>query len=654
MATPSDVPLRQVCLSQWSAEEVERGFDDRPLLLQVKRAPGPDTPQQMRIILFVHGLNSTAKTWLPFLSEAFSAPELQSFDFGLFNYQTSMFSRLNPFQRLPRVEDWARVLASTIQTTILNQERYDSFVLVGHSMGGLVSKFAVRCLVESDMPAAMRLHSLFTYGTPNHGSSRVSAIGSLLSPDLALLRAFSASIHDLQTFWNSRISAIPDTPGKTTVHQRAVISVKDYWVAPMSGISALPERFVLRLASSHAGLIRPSGATDPRVRWFTEQLRAIERWSECSLVEIRNGPGLDCFLGEDGPVKFVQKLFQALFVLDSGGAEGVAEGDVFGLRYEPSEVKGLDGRVIDRIPGSANLLRAIEVKEHVAYCTLERLVAEPAVERLISAVDELKRQGVEAFDEQHLETLVLSLFGRRAVKIPRRESDAWKGLEEIKDRILDQDCGSPTRERALRELLRGSRLFLADYPGSVMAASAAFHEAWSTVLLERYEEAEGLFERFCEQYPFSVSVGGARNWIEEIRHRVALRDSGNAAERQLELAEYLMKKDVASQEEAMRLGFEAYTQKPNLLAQITLPLRVAMACYYVFSQVLGLDTDTPEAIVDLLGKYRSDAQHREQMRAAIQSKVPFERTKLLVQLLDSASADFEVLEQALSKIPQHL
>src|SRR5262249_41074034 len=156
-------------------------------------------------------------TWLSFLGQAFPLPELADFDFALFNYQTSVVSRLNPLQRLPQVEEWAGVLANAIRSTIIEHEGYDSYVLVGHSMGGLVCKFAVRFFVENSMPALMRLQCLFTYGTPNHGSDRAGFMASLFSPDLALLRAFSAPIQQLQSFWNTRVSALPNVPGKLTI-----------------------------------------------------------------------------------------------------------------------------------------------------------------------------------------------------------------------------------------------------------------------------------------------------------------------------------------------------------------------------------------------------------------------------------------------------
>jgi pimeloyl-ACP methyl ester carboxylesterase/tetratricopeptide (TPR) repeat protein len=640
MATPSDVPLRQVTLTEWSARDVEEAFRDGPLLLQIRRAPGREDPRQRRIILFVHGLNSSATAWLGFLAEAFPAPELQTFDFALFNYQTSLVSRLNPFQRLPRVEDWARVLANVIQTILLKQERYESFVIVGHSMGGLVSKFAFRYLLESDAAAAMRLHSLFTYGTPNHGSDRAGLFGSLFSPDLAFLRAFSAPVHDLQTFWNSRISAIPETPGKLTVHERAIISVKDYWVAPASGISTLPEKFVQRLASSHGGLIEPSDANDPRLRWFIEQLQAIQKQSECFLIEIRNGPGVDCFVGEDAGLKFAKTLFESLFVLDSGGAEGVEKGDQFGLFYEPSEVRDREGRIVDRIPGSMNLLSAIDVKERVTYCKLLEFAYEPAFRGLDGALEELKSRGADEISEAQGQKLLLALFGRRASRIPRRESGAAKGLKDIYGRVLDEQKEAPAREKALRELLLASREFLSEHPGSVLSPKAAFHEAWSTMELGRYEEAAELFERFCEKYPFSTSVKGARRWIDEIRYRIRLRDSGNAPERQLELAEYFVKED-KSTEEAITLAFEAYSRKPELLGRMSLAVRVVMTTEYVFRRLFGMEIEAPQAIGVLLDQYRGDAGLREQTRVAIGAKAGPDRAKLLLQLLDSTSADWK-------------
>jgi tetratricopeptide (TPR) repeat protein len=270
----------------------------------------------------------------------------------------------------------------------------------------------------------------------------------------------------------------------------------------------------------------------------------------------------------------------------------------------------------------------------------ETLTYEPALGSFNRALDELKTQGVDEIDEHQCEKLILSLFGRRALRIPRQESDAANRLEDIYKRVLDEEKGSPPREKALRELLLASREFLADYPASIFASDAAFHEAWSTKELGRYEEAEELFERFLDTYPFSASVGGAQSWIDEIRHRLRLRNSGNAPERQLELAEYLMREE-KSTEEAVTLAFEAYSRKLELLARMTLPVRFVLTGEYVFYQMLGTDLNATEALGDLLSKYRDDAAFRGQIRMAIEAKAPPERTQLLLQLLDSTSGDWK-------------
>ena len=99
------------------------------------------------------------------------------------------------------------------------------------------------------------------------------------------------------------------------------MSAKDYWVAPVSSIGALPEKFVLRLASSHTALAAPAGPGDPRLTWFIEQLQAIQRQSECSSIEIRNGPKGEMFAraSESEEARpLLDALFEIVFVLDIG------------------------------------------------------------------------------------------------------------------------------------------------------------------------------------------------------------------------------------------------------------------------------------------------------------------------------------------------
>ncbi len=634
MSTPSDNPLMQVNLSEWSAIEIQKAFHEKPLLLQVKRVVNDKTKRPRRVIVFVHGLNSDAMTWMTFLNQAFQAPELQSCDFALFNFQTSLFSRLIPFQRLPRVEDWARVLSNVIQNTLIKHEKYDSFVLVGHSMGGIVSKLAIRYLWETDKADAKRIHSLFTYGTPSYGSDRINFIGSFFSPDLALLKAFNGQLLDLQTFWNSSITSNYVIEDKLTVFERAAISVKDYWVPPLSASGALNSKFILKLASSHSELIKPLNANDPRIRWFIMGLKEIQKESECTLIEIKNGATTDIFYGDDSADKLINAFFNALYVLDSGTANGILVDDLFALYYESDEVLDKEGNVLDRIPGPMNLMKAIEVKENVTYCKLKSLSYERALEDLHKAIDELGQ--VEYVEQEQINKIFGSIFGIRATKVPRLESITANAMEDIYAKYVDQTKNSPLANTLLSDLLLAGRKFQNLYPTSLLADRALWHEAWASQKLGRYEEAINLYENFCDKYPFSISVKGARNHIKEIQYRIRLRDSNNSPEVQLEFAEYLLQSENDDKiEEASTLAFEAYKQMPNLIKKMKFSSRFFLCAKYVCFRLINMNLEDPQKIQDFLTQYNSDFLFRDQTSKSIKEKTSESEANLLLTLLDS-------------------
>jgi hypothetical protein len=344
-------------------------------------------------------------------------------------------------------------------------------------------------------------------------------------------------------------------------------------------------------------------------------------------------------------MQFAKKLFEAIFVLDVGTADGVAVGDWFGLYYESTEVTDAQGRVIDRIPGAMNLLIAIEVSERAVYCKLDSFAYEQAFDQLGRAVDQLEASGVDEIDEAQGKALIVSLFGRRAARIARRESVASKTVEDAYSAVLEREHGTPERAESLETLLASSRAFLDDHPGSVLADRAAFHEAWATMELGRGAEARQLFEQFAERYPFSTSVSGARRWIEEIGLRAAVRDSGGGADQQLRLAEYLLEND-RDAEEAASLAFAAYVQKPELLPRMKPGVRFMLAAGCVFHQILKQELDSPEAMGAELTKYRTDDAARQQVRSAVEGAADPARATLLLALVDAASSDWQKQEQA--------
>jgi pimeloyl-ACP methyl ester carboxylesterase len=93
---------------------------------------------EKRVCVLVHGINSTPMTWHRFLNQAYGDPEIrQRYEFWTFGYPTGA--------PIP-------YLAEKLRNSIENMRSFrarngatdEGFVLVGHSMGGLLSKAATQ------------------------------------------------------------------------------------------------------------------------------------------------------------------------------------------------------------------------------------------------------------------------------------------------------------------------------------------------------------------------------------------------------------------------------------------------------------------------------------------------------------------------------
>ena len=114
---------------------------------------------------------------------------------------------------------------------------------------------------------------------------------------------------------------------------------------------------------------------------------------------------------------------------------------------------------------------------------------------------------------------------------------------------------------------------------------------------------------------------GARSYIAEIRLRLKLQESVDDPESQFELGEYLITGESGA-EEGVKLAFEAYRRRPELLARMKIATRAVMVAEYIYP-VLGIDLSSvegPEHMGDLLVKYRSDVEFRAQMQTSINAK----------------------------------
>lgn len=211
-----------------------------------------------KLILFVHGLGGDAiETWRGdqrgFLELIEADPELRcQYDVAFFDYPTSGFA-LPFFTAAPRIADLAAGLKTEID---LRFAGYDSVVLVGHSMGGLVARKYLLDELAAKRP--LRVERLILYAVPNNGAELASLVQLVpfKSKQMKELARNSGFITELNNNW-ARLSP------EGSVRIRYVVGAIDKIVKLDSAIAAWGNDYVdVVVNRGHRNLVKPENADD--------------------------------------------------------------------------------------------------------------------------------------------------------------------------------------------------------------------------------------------------------------------------------------------------------------------------------------------------------------------------------------------------------
>ena len=241
----------------------EAGKDDPPLVIA---RPGSN---RERLVVLVHGLGGDRySTWCATPRWLFADLAELGVDIGLFGYASGL-KRLGRL-RTPSPERQADVLASAVREGV-----YDQVALVGHSMGGLICKAAVRRIAETTRESLSRVVGVVLVATPSSGSLSVPPLIHSWSKDLRVLRANSELIDSLSRFWNSCIATEQPTEGKHFLPTYAIVADNDALVHPNSARSGLDDEHVLDVKATHKSVCKPTDREDPHYKWLRAKLIKI-------------------------------------------------------------------------------------------------------------------------------------------------------------------------------------------------------------------------------------------------------------------------------------------------------------------------------------------------------------------------------------------
>lgn len=265
--------MQRFVADQFSDPADPAALSEEPLAIHQRHA----ATFNRKLVIFVHGLGGSRygakSTWGSFPKFIFE--DVPTLDVGMYQYRT-LTGRLN-FTKSVSLADESRVFADLLRDQLVD---YDTIILMGHSMGGLLCKAAIHQLVlRGDRNTLARLGGLMLMATPQLGSLRMPGFLSIFSNDARALEPHGDLVTQINRTFEDHIALDESvhTLRKATIPTWAVEGVHDHWVDSLSaGIGlASSRRKVVR--GSHTAIVKPPDRNADAYRWVKERIEASLR-----------------------------------------------------------------------------------------------------------------------------------------------------------------------------------------------------------------------------------------------------------------------------------------------------------------------------------------------------------------------------------------
>lgn len=232
-----------------------------------------------RAIVFIHGLNGCGySTWKKLPHYLFNDTRYAPIDIAIFDYFSGFRRRV--FER-PTVETVATVLNERLREV---SSEYDEIYVVAHSMGGLITKDAVRRYLESpgaESGLLSRLSGAILIASPMNGSSWAHYALQSLVTEVKQLRPKSNYQQRIREFFQSGV----DTDDNVHVarDRRYKLPLYSFWghrdciVDFESATLDIHPEQIRSIDKNHLTIVKPSASDSPIV---TEIRKLIDEMSE--------------------------------------------------------------------------------------------------------------------------------------------------------------------------------------------------------------------------------------------------------------------------------------------------------------------------------------------------------------------------------------
>lgn len=222
------------------------------------------------LVIFVHGLGGrrygSSPTWGDFPQYLFE--DLPNIDIGLYEY-TTLAKRLK-FWKSISLDTEAEIFSQIIRDDLGD---YQTVILIGHSMGGLLAKAVIAELIDSDHLA--RIGGLILMATPQLGSTRVPRFLGL-SNDARALRVHGKFVSRITRVFEDKLylDETISAPDRAVIPTWAVLGASDLWVDELSAGIGLPTGRKRIIRGSHTEIVKPKNKSSTSYVFVKEKIGA--------------------------------------------------------------------------------------------------------------------------------------------------------------------------------------------------------------------------------------------------------------------------------------------------------------------------------------------------------------------------------------------
>ncbi|MDC0434180.1 SUMF1/EgtB/PvdO family nonheme iron enzyme [bacterium] len=238
------------------------------------------------LVFFVHGiLGDKLTTWGEMSNLLAGEQSTSKMDFVFWGYPSTVFEKTS----ISQIGD---LLATEIRNQI-SERGYEQIVLVGHSMGGIISRsYVISALQEFRATELKPIKSIITFATPHFGSSTASMIKMLdvigANQQVDDMAAYSNLLFEINRLWNLNLNAQGDNAAwKGEVV--AIAGTEDEVVDYASAIALFPK--TESLPFGHRAIAKPDTRSHATYRTLMRLLSSFKgpNYKESKMISIPSG-----------------------------------------------------------------------------------------------------------------------------------------------------------------------------------------------------------------------------------------------------------------------------------------------------------------------------------------------------------------------------